>query len=114
MTAAEQAALKADYRRDGYAVSRGFMSRAEVADINARIDALIDRLPELDEGTALLRGPRRPGEHHAPAVLRPVRPESCRTSTKASGSSGWPPTCSTTSRSRRSCSGSPSRRAWAR
>ena len=57
MTAAEQAALKADYRRDGYAVARGFMNQAEVADINAHIDALIERLPELDESTAFYEVP---------------------------------------------------------
>lgn len=60
MTAAEQAALKAGFRRDGYAVARGFMDRAEVADVNRRIDALIARLPDLDERTAFYEVPGDP------------------------------------------------------
>ena len=52
MTAMEEATLKDDFRRDGYAVARGFMSEAEVTDINVRIDGLIKRLPDLDGGTA--------------------------------------------------------------
>lgn len=60
LTAAEQAALKADFRRDGYAVARGFLSEAAVADVNRHIDALIDRLPELDERTAFYEVPGDP------------------------------------------------------
>ena len=60
MTASEQAALKADYLRDGYAVARGFMSMAEVSDINSRINGIIERLPQLDERTAFYEIPGDP------------------------------------------------------
>ena len=113
MTTAEQAALKADYRRDGYAVARGFMSRAEVADINARIDALIDRLPELDEQTAFYEVP---GDRESIMRLQYFGryDQELQDLYESERFVGWPATCSTTPRSRRSCSGSPSRRAWAR
>lgn len=52
MTSDERAVLRNDFRCNGYAVARGFMGCDEVADINRNIDALIERLPELDEQTA--------------------------------------------------------------
>ena len=60
MTTDEHTTLKSDYQRDGYAVARGFMSVDEIANINQHINALIDRLPDLDKKTAFFEVPDNP------------------------------------------------------